>query len=185
MDTLLHRYTRSHMNRGLGGCFKKMFSSTILFWSFINFNVLSGQIFEKKSQFRNSKKALKASKYKPFQSLKLLCFLEVRIFANKHTVRKSEIVSKKSVFRKITKLWIWIFVPKNDGLFWFKNILFLSEFYAKKNVKNPNFQKDFDTAIKQNYEFGAKIQVFKNSQKWLLFTSKLQLHNFEGFFLKI
>ena len=142
MDTLLHRYTRSHMNRGLGGCFKKMFSSTILFWSFINFNVLSGQIFEKKSQFRNSKKALKASKYKPFQSLKLLCFLEVRIFANKHTVRKSEIVSKKSVFRKITKLWIWIFVPKNDGLFWFKNTLFSSEFEFSRNKlsKISNFQ---------------------------------------------
>ena len=143
MDTLLHRYTRSHMNRGLGGtrgCFKKMFSSTILFWSFINFNVLSGQIFEKKSQFRNSKKALKASKYKPFQSLKLLCFLEVRIFANKHTVRKSEIVSKKSVFRKITKLWIGMFVPKNDGLFWFKNS-FYQNFTQKNCQKSAIFKK--------------------------------------------
>ena len=56
MDTLLHRYTRSHMNRGLGGCFKKMFSSTILFWSFINFNVLSGQIFEKKVNLGTVKK---------------------------------------------------------------------------------------------------------------------------------
>ena len=34
-----------------------------------------------------------------------------------HTVRKSQIVSKNSIFRKITKLWIWIFVPKmNDFL---------------------------------------------------------------------
>jgi len=184
MDTLLHRYTRSHMNRGLGGCFKKMFSSTILFWSFINFNVLSGQIFEKKSQFRNSKKALKASKYKPFQSLKLLCFLEVRIFANKHTVRNSQIVSKKSVFRKITKLWIWIFVPKNNGLFWFKNSF-------KKFSKIRNFQKNIDSVIKQNYDFGAKIQIMRQIKDLKILKNDCLLpqnYNFtilRGFFLKI
>ena len=139
MDTLLHRYTRSHMNRGLGVALKKCFhqqfcfdhSSISMFWA---------AKYLKKSQFRNSKKALKASKYKPFQSLKLLCFLEVRIFANKHTVRNSQIVSKKSVFRKITKLWIWIFVPKNDGLFWFKNS-FYQNFTQKNCQKSAIFKK--------------------------------------------
>ena len=35
-----------------------------------------------------------------------------------HTVRKSQIVSKNSIFKKIAKSWIWIFVPKSNEVLW-------------------------------------------------------------------
>ena len=49
----------------------------------------------------------------PFESFFLI---KLTFFGKKlilgHAVRKSQIVSKNSIFEKITKLWIWIFVPK-------------------------------------------------------------------------
>ena len=39
-----------------------------------------------------------------------------------HTIRKSQIVSKNSIFRKRSKLWIWIFAPKLSK---FNNFLLL------------------------------------------------------------
>ena len=42
-----------------------------------------------------------------------------------HTVRKSQIMSKNSIFRKEAKLWIWIFVPKINQHLW----LWYIEFY--------------------------------------------------------
>ena len=45
-----------------------------------------------------------------------------------HTVRKSKILSKKWIVRKMTKLWIWIFLPKINNLLRFLYIDFLLEF---------------------------------------------------------
>ena len=45
-----------------------------------------------------------------------------------HTVRKSKILSKKWIVRKMTKLWIWIFLPKINNLLRFLYIDFLVEF---------------------------------------------------------
>ena len=106
-----------------------------------------------------------------------------------HTARKSQIVCKNSIFGKITKLWIWIYVPKINEfivtiIHWF---LFGFEFSRQKLSKFNNFQLLLILYLHKITIFGAKIQIIqviltcKYSQKSLIFSSKIQIQNFEFF----
>ena len=59
-----------------------------------------------------------------------------------HTVRKSQILSKNSIFRKVSKLWIWIFMPKMNAFIVMMVHWFLLEFefsrqkWSKCNIFN-------------------------------------------------
>ena len=85
-----------------------------------------------------------------------------------HTVRKSKIVPKNSIFRKMNKIENLIFRAK---IYFYYNL----NFQAQKLLKFNNFQFLLKQFFYKITIFGAKIKniklcmVFKNSQKSLIF----------------
>ena len=88
-----------------------------------------------------------------------------------HTVRKSQIVSKNSIFRKNSKIVKLNFRAKNDlSIVIYGTLISIRIWiFTPKIVKIQQFSSIVDTVITI---FGAKIQiiqanlVFKNSQNW-------------------
>ena len=91
--------------------------------------------------------------------------------------------------QKITKLWIWIFVPKsNEFIVIIKHWFLLEfEFSRQKLSKIKNFQLLLILYLHKITIFGAKIQIiqvtlpFKNSQNHSFAVRKIDSHNFEFF----
>ena len=78
------------------------------------------------------------------------------LFCSIHTVRKSQIQSKNSIFRKISKLWICFFVPKMN---WFS----FSTFKEKSWFLARKFKFSWILDFKKNTIFGAKIHIIHYS----------------------
>ena len=98
-----------------------------------------------------------------------------------HTVKKSQIVSKNSIFRKIQNSEFPIFLR----IFKYKNYLNNLNFRAKNRnfdqwLKAIEFWRYF---WRQNSKINRK-SMYKNHNKSLIFGTKIQIHNF-SFFLKI
>ena len=91
-----------------------------------------------------------------------------------HTVRKSKIVPKNSIFRKMNKIENLIFRAKISDL-WPIYFYYNLNFQAQKLLKFNNFQFLLKQFFYKITIFGAKIKniklcmVFKNSQKSLIF----------------
>ena len=109
-----------------------------------------------------------------------------------HTVRKSHIVSKNSIFRKNDKIVNLNFCAKNQWIsVIFKHWYLLEfEFSREKNGKIQLFSIFGNSVFPQNHDFWRENSnypvnfPFENSKKSWLFSLKIQIQNLE-FFWKI
>ena len=122
------------------------------------------------------------------------CVFNISLFS--HTVRKSQIVSKYSIFKKTHEswLWIWIFVPKYFNFVNFLNARFawIIWIFAPKIVISCKCTESTILTI-----FGVKIQIFekwtnekkrkvnkwKKKEKVWIFAPKLKIINLKVQFL--
>ena len=111
------------------------------------------------------------------------------VWAANHTVKKLQTMSENSIFWKNEKLLMKL-------NFYAKNCSFLKIFKGKNHLNNwiytPKIAilirnriiKNFDNFWRENSKSKRKV-MYKNPNQSLIFGTKIQIHNFVIFFLKI